>query len=147
MGVVHGFHQLPGAGSRQFDPGAVELFLRAQSAWLGQGLARALDPVAVRIVLAAHDASHPSWLGVIAATQQALGAAPGQALAGLYAFHGRVAGCLERGPDPLLDALVAEGVRRLLSVRLAALTEAAVAASVAPGAVVGATPAEARPAG
>lgn len=132
MGVIHGYHA-PTRAARTterapLDRDAAELFVRAQSSWLRQGLARACDPAAVGIVLAAHDASHESWLSLISAVEQRAPGDAARALSTLYAFHGRVAGTLERGPDNRLSAAVAAGVRRLLEERLAELTDAAVTA-------------------
>ena len=136
MGVIQGFHAPAGtapAGRAPLDIGAAEMFVRAQSSWLRQGLTRGCDPTAVGIVLAAHDSAHPSWLCLIAAVEERVGPDAAGALCTLYTFHGRVVGALERGPDNRLSAAVAAGVRRLLEERLAELTDAAVDALAGQG--------------
>ncbi|HVM13338.1 MAG TPA: hypothetical protein VM287_03310 [Egibacteraceae bacterium] len=144
MEVIQGFHTPAGhGGPRPLDREAAELFLRAQTSWLDMGLAWACDATAVGIVLTSHDDAHPSWLALIAVAHDTLGAAAGQALADLYAFQGRVAGVLHRGPDPRLSPTISGGVRSLLSDRLAQLTDAAVAAvSVAHGSPAAGVPAD-----
>lgn len=129
MGVIQGFHAPAGSGGHDaLDPGAAELFLRAQASWLHLGLDRACDATAVDMVLTSHDEAHPSWLALIAVVQDTLGTAPADALAVLYAFHGRIAGVLYRGPDPRLSPAVSGCVRSLLADRLTELTDAAVEA-------------------
>lgn len=144
MGVIQGFHATAGyGGPRPLDREAAEVFLRAQTSWLHMGLTWACDATAVGMVLASHDDAHPSWLALIAAAQDTLGAAAGQALADLYAFHGRVAGVLHRGPDPRLSPAISGSVRSLLSDRLARLTDAAVAAvAVSHGSAAAGVPAD-----
>jgi hypothetical protein len=110
---------------------AIALFLRTQASWLAHGLARADDPTAVGIVLGRHDVSHERWLGVIAYLDR-VDQTVAEQLATLYAFHGRIVGCLERGPDPRLGADVHQEVRRMLSRRLAAMTSECVTAVAAP---------------
>jgi hypothetical protein len=101
------------------------IFLRTQAAWLSHGLERADDPTSVGIVLARHDVCHEHWLDMIAHLDREDEEVAGQ-IATLYAFHGRVVGCLERGPDRRLGADVRGEVRRLLSRRLAAMTDACI---------------------
>lgn len=133
MGLIHGFRAPAGDDGRcLLDREAATLFLRSQSSWLRQGLDRACDEVAVGIVLASHDTAHASWVALIAAVGDAVGPASADALAALYAFHGRVAGVLHRGPDPRLSADVAACVRSLLADRLVELTDVAVTALFCP---------------
>ena len=104
------------------DSFAAADFLRAQACWLRDGLQRAEDPVSVRMVLRAHDAAHPAWCVLIGHVRSS---DPGLAakLDGLYAYHGRVAGALDRGRDPLLADATVRAVRALLADRLEAMTE------------------------
>lgn len=118
--------QGPSARRAMLDGDAAERFLRSQCSWLQKGLHQACDPPEVTRVLSAHDTCHHSWLGLIAAVNEALGDVPARILATLYAFHGRVAGSLERGPDPLLSEEVCADVRALLECRLTTLTDGAV---------------------
>jgi hypothetical protein len=128
MGVIQGFAS-PWDGKRHatVDVAAASLFLRAQASWLCRGLTRNDDPAAVGIVLGAHDASHESWLTLIAATQVSHGDDTAQEIAALYGFHGRVVGSLERGLDRRLETRVADHIRELLAERLRDLTQAAIA--------------------
>lgn len=128
MGVIHGYHAPAGDGRGPLDRQAAELFLRSQTSWLRQGLDRACDEAAVRVVLASHDTSHASWLALIAAVSDTVGAESADTLAALYAYCGRVAGALCRGPDPRLSPTVAACVRSQLAIRLTELTDAAIAA-------------------
>lgn len=113
------------------DRTAAAMFLRAQASWLRRGLRLVSDAVEVGIVLGTHDASHESWVDMIAAVERALGDDATQKMAQLYAFHGRVAGSLERGMDLRLDEAVRTQVRRMLADRLTELTEEAIAALTA----------------
>lgn len=127
MGVIHGFHAPAGDGGRlRLDRQAAALFLQSQASWLRQGLERAGDATAVGMVLASHDTSHASWVALIAAVGDAVGTEAADTLAALYAFCGRVAGVLCRGPDPRLSPTVAACVRSQLTDRLTELTDAAV---------------------
>lgn len=128
MGVVQGYSPLRDArrSSRGLDRAAAELFLRAQCAWLRQGLARADDPTAVRLVLAAHDTTHPSWIALIGQVRAVLGPDAADSVGALYALHGQVAGTLVRGSNPLLDPSVTAAVRGFLHGRLRTLTDRAV---------------------
>jgi hypothetical protein len=112
-----------------FDPRAAEAFLREQAECLGAGLGAADDPLAVRAVLRSHDGGHERWLSLIAAVSS-LDSAAGDTLAALYAFHGRVAGSLERrrcardgGRDPL-GALLAARLEVCTTAGVAAMREA-----------------------
>lgn len=111
---------------RPFDAEVATLFLRAQASWLCRGLRRAGDPIAVRLVLGSHDACHGRWLTLIDHAGQSLRPDIAHQLAELYAYHGRVAGSLERGVDGRLDPEVADNVRALLAAQLSRLTEAAI---------------------
>jgi hypothetical protein len=113
------------------DRTAAATFLRAQASWLRRGLRLVGDAVEVGLVLGTHDASHESWVDLIAAVERALGEEAAQKLSQLYAFHGRVAGSLDRGMDLRLDEGVRAQVRRMLADRLTELTEEAVAALTA----------------
>ncbi|MDP9405817.1 MAG: hypothetical protein M3O86_04330 [Actinomycetota bacterium] len=93
-----------------------------------RGLDRASDPVAVALVLGAHDRSHERWLRLVATVTRGCGDAAGQRVAALYGFHGQVAGSLERRACELLDPPVAREVRRMIAGRLDDLTEATVTA-------------------
>lgn len=132
MGVIRGFcspwsaDDDAAASGRLVDRNRAALFLRAQSSWLRLGLGRADDPTAVGIVLGAHDASHESWLALIAALE-AEDAEAAERVSALYWFHGRVVGSLERGADRRLGADALAGVRSLLAAMLGRLTEEAVA--------------------
>lgn len=133
MAVVHALPSSPRpaarpAASRGVDADATAAFLRAQAAWLRRGLVRAGDPVAVALVLAAHDRSHERWVRLVATVTRGCGAAAGQRVAALYGFHGHVAGSLERRACELLDPPLAREVRRMIAERLADLIEATVAA-------------------
>lgn len=110
------------------DRTAAAMFLRAQASWLRRGLRLVGDAVEVSLVLGTHDASHESWVDLIAAAERALGKDAAQKLSQLYALHGRVAGSLDRGMDLRLDEAVRAQVRRMLADRLTELTEEAVAA-------------------
>lgn len=128
MGVIHGYHAPAGDGRRPLDRQAAALFLRCQTSRLRQGLDRTSDETTVRMVLASHDTSHASWVALIAAVGDAVGAESADTIAALYAFSGRVAGVLCRGPDPRLSPAVTACVRSQLAARLSDLTDAAVTA-------------------
>lgn len=132
MGVIQEFVVPPPRGAPAqrgtLDCDAAEAFLRSQCAWLREGLQHACEPPEVARVLSRHDTCHHSWLALIAAVGDALGEMPARTVATLYAFHGRVAGSLERGPDPLLSGAVCAEVRALLEAQLTELTDAAIAA-------------------
>lgn len=121
----------PGVLVQPLDRTAAAMFLRAQASWLRRGLRLVGDAVEVGLVLGTHDASHESWVDMIAAVERGLGDEAAQKMAQLYAFHGRVAGSLERGMDLRLDETVRIQVRRMLADRLTELTEEAIAALTA----------------
>jgi hypothetical protein len=118
-----GYEHVEDAAAREQ---ATCVFLRTQAAWLTHGLERADDPTSVGIVLARHDVCHEHWLDMIAHLDGGDEQLAGQ-VATLYAFHGRIVGCLERGPDQRLGADVRAEVRRMLSRRLAAMTDECIA--------------------
>lgn len=101
-------------------------FLQAQAQWLQRGLQHGSDPVAVGIVLGAHDRSHDRWVALIELVWRSLGSEAAQEVASLYAHVGRVAGSLERATMDLLPAEIATAARALLAQRLDELTEIAV---------------------
>lgn len=125
MGVIHGFNApwtvSNDAGVHHLDAPRAALFLRAQASWLQQGLDRVDDPAAIGIVLGTHDASHESWCALICALEQT---APDLAadVSGLYAYHGRIVGSLERGLDRRLEPSVRAQVHAMLAKRLTELT-------------------------
>jgi hypothetical protein len=128
MGVTHRIIALPARGRAgaqaarwRSDRADGALFLRSQSAWLRRGLEAAEDPAAVGVVLSVHEASHERWLGLIGELEAA-GDPSAPAVSGLYEFHGRIVGFLERGLDRRLDARVCKGIRSLLVLRLRELT-------------------------
>lgn len=128
MSVMQGFAaDWRSSDEAGLDSPAIAAFVRGQCACLRRGLKRAEDAAAVEVVLRRHESWHETWLSLISVVQRSCPVA-GAEVAGLYAFQGRVAGCLERGPDPLLDPAVRAGVRELLADHLSALTERTVAA-------------------
>ncbi|CAN5865501.1 hypothetical protein BH23ACT8_BH23ACT8_18960 [soil metagenome] len=108
-----------GAGGHD-DADAAALFVRAQVSWLRRGLERADDCTAVAMVLAVHDAAHREWLELLPRLDGPARAAADE----LYAFCGRVAGTLQRGPDPRLPAATSAAVRALHAERLTGLARA-----------------------
>lgn len=135
MGAEHCF-LIPRCGAPASDQAALDRdaaagFLRQQCTGLSDGLAQACVPWAATRVLATHDASHPQWLALIAALQAVGDTSTAGLVSTVYAFHGRVAGCLERGPDPRLSEGICADVRALLASRLHELTERAVDAVTA----------------
>jgi len=101
-------------------------FIRAQSQWLARGLSRSADPVAVDIVLSAHDRSHERWVTLINQVDVDLGEEASAEITLLYSYLGRIAGSLARGATELLCPQVAGDVRELLAQRLSDRTEAVV---------------------
>lgn len=122
---------VPAQGASSDDSGpalnraAAATFLRQQATWLHRGLQNACDHDAVGEVLAAHDTFHRMWIELIAAVNRTCGEDAARTLSALYAFHGHIAGTLERGPDPRLDTGTCAQVRALLDGHLVQLTEAA----------------------
>ena len=101
-------------------------FLRAQCQWLQRGLAHSSDPVAVAVVLGAHDRSHERWVSVIQAVRETMGDEPADEMSLLYLSMGRIAESLSRRATELLCPNVAAEVRDLLGERLCDRTEAVV---------------------
>ncbi|MEX0659633.1 MAG: hypothetical protein WD080_10920 [Egibacteraceae bacterium] len=122
----------PASDRPALDRNAAARFLTQQCTGLSDGLAQACVPWASTRVLTAHDASHPQWLALIAALQAVGDTSTAALVSTVYAFHGRVAGCLERGLDPRLSTAVCADVRALLASRLHELTEQAVGAVTSP---------------
>lgn len=112
----------------ELDRLAAALFLRAQASWLRRGLRLSADPTEVEVVLGIHDSSHESWVSLIAAVEHSLGDDAAQLVSGLYSFHGRVAGSLERGLDVRIEPAVRSQVREMLAMRLTQMTQEAVTA-------------------
>jgi hypothetical protein len=98
-------------------------FMRAQALWLRRGLECAGDPIALEIVMAAHDRSHDRWVRVISHVGEHLGGDAATAVSGVYATFGRTAGCLERDALDLVHPDVAFRVRAVLARRLEEMTE------------------------
>jgi hypothetical protein len=111
------------------DPGAddLALFLRVRASWLCQGLARRRDVSVVRRVLRDCDRSHESWLWWFAELRRRGDADAVEALAELYAYHGRVAGILAGPGAELLAPEIVERAGRVMADELVARTEAAIA--------------------
>jgi hypothetical protein len=116
----------PDGDVARLDAAAACTFLQSQARWLTHALANADDPEVVGTVLGMHDASHASWLHLLAATGERDVDAAAQ-LVTLYGFHGQVVGSLERGVDCRLSIGVQVEVRRLIARRLELLTDEAVA--------------------
>ena len=98
-------------------------FMRAQSLWLRRGLESAGDPMALEVVMAAHDRSHDRWVRVISHVSDHLGEEAAQAVSTVYGTFGKTAGCLERDALDLVHADVAARVRAVLARRLEEMTE------------------------
>jgi hypothetical protein len=98
-------------------------FMRAQALWLRRGLECAGDPLALEVVMAAHDRSHDRWVRVISHVGDHLGEEAAQAVSAVYGTFGKTAGCLERDALDLVHADVAERVRAVLARRLEDMTE------------------------
>lgn len=101
-------------------------FLRAQAQWLERGLTNGHDPIAVGIVLDAHDRSHDRWVATIRMVAAALGDDAADAIASLYSSMGRIAGSLDVGATEMIDSNLAVQVRQFLADKLGEVTEAAV---------------------
>jgi len=89
-------------------------FLRTQAAWLDRGLVHADRPVVVSLVLEAHARAYESWLELIHSLSAAGCEVAAAEVAGLFAFHGRVAGALEHLHETWLDGELGLEVRRVL---------------------------------
>lgn len=100
--------------------------LSDQAASLVTGL-RSLDPSEQERALCAHDASHESWMRLLAALDDTGAEELTGDLTALYAFHGRLAASLERGLDGWFSIAAAREVRTVLGDQLAACTTTTVA--------------------
>jgi hypothetical protein len=89
-------------------------FLRTQATWLDRGLVHADRPVVVSLVLEAHARAYESWLELIHSLSAAGFEVAAAEVAGLFAFHGRVAGALEHLHERWLDGELGIEVRRVL---------------------------------
>lgn len=100
-------------------------FVEQEACLLRTALARPSEQAA-EVVLAAQDRAHASWLALVSGVSR--GGDPGLAeeLTRLYGFHGRLAGWLERGADPLLGGTVVPLLRLLLVDELRGKTGGAV---------------------
>jgi hypothetical protein len=78
-------------------------------------------PTAVALVLTVHDTAHRGWLELLPRLDGPARAATED----LYAFCGRVACTLQRGPHPRLPAATSADVRALLAEHLTTLSCAA----------------------
>jgi hypothetical protein len=116
---------LPAGPDRALDAAAASTFLQSQGRWLVHALDHMEAPDVVGTVLGVHDASHESWLELIADLER-FDEATATDIAALYGYHGRVVGCLERGLDPLLSSTVQRQIRHMLSRRLDGMTSRAV---------------------
>lgn len=101
-------------------------FVRAQCQWLQRGLSHSCDPVAVAVVLGAHDRSHDRWVSVIQQVRETIGDEAALEMSLLYLSMGRIAESLSRRATELLCPNVAAEVRELLGQRLGDRTEAVV---------------------
>lgn len=100
--------------------------LSDQAAGLVAGL-RSLDPSEQERALSAHDASHESWMRLLATLDDTGAEELTGDLTALYAFHGRLAASLERGLDGWFSIAAAREVRTVLGDQLAACTTTTVA--------------------
>src|SRR5680860_278068 len=110
------------------DVDAATSFLRAQSSPLARRLRGTGAADAVGIALARHEASHATWIELIAAVECCRGQRAAACVADVYACHGEVVGSLECRLHRLLAPEAAVLLHRLLAQRLDDLTEKAVAA-------------------
>lgn len=117
----------------RFDVEGACAFLCAQASWLDLGLRRSEDPSLLATALRAHERGHETWIGLIGAADRAGETGASDRMGALYAFHGRVVGVLEGGPDGRVDAVACAEVRRLLCERLGRLTRDTLDALRVPG--------------
>lgn len=96
-----------------------------QAAALLAGL-RSVEAADQERALSAHEASHESWMRLLAAVAGVGAEELSGDLAALYAFHGRLAASLERGLDGWFSIAAAREVRVVLGEQLAACTAATV---------------------
>lgn len=100
-------------------------FLATQASCMRRGLASAADPAIVAVIASIHARSHDRWLATIAVANEHLGPAAGDAVAALYAFHGRLIDSLEQRHMDVLPAEVAAKARAVLAIQLDDLTRVA----------------------
>lgn len=103
-------------------------FLREQAEALGDALRGAGDPADVATALTAHEASHETWVCLLARLEREGSSHLAADIETLYAFHGRVVESLERGLDGWFNPEAAFQIRTVLADRLADCTAMAVAA-------------------
>lgn len=101
-------------------------FLATQASCLRRGLAFASDPAIVAVVAGIHARSHDRWLATIGVASGDIGPAAGDAVAALYAFHGRLIHSLEKRTMDLLPDHVAAKARAVMAIQLDDLTAAAI---------------------
>ena len=101
-------------------------FLATQASCVRRGLASAHDPAVVAVVAGIHARSHDRWLATIAVANEEIGDRAGDAVAALYAFHGRLIRSLEKRTMDLLPDEVAAKARAVLAIQLDDLTGAAI---------------------
>jgi hypothetical protein len=116
-----------GAGGPVEGPEVVARFLCEQSELLTGGLASADDSDKVVGVVASHEASHATWLRLIADAEQWCAPDTLDELLGLYSLHGWVVGILKRRVGSLLSAELASRVRSVVADELTERTDALVA--------------------
>ncbi len=102
-------------------------FLRQQAEALCSGLRHSDDPAALATALTAHEASHETWVHLLARAERQGPPELAAELASLYEYHGRLVESLERGLQGWLNAQAAYEIRTVLADRLAACTTTAVA--------------------
>lgn len=103
-------------------------FLREQAEALCTGLRATSSPALLATALNAHEASHETWMCLLARLERDGPPQLAADLETLYEFHGRLVESLERGLDGWLNAQAAYEIRRVLADRLAECTAMAVAA-------------------
>lgn len=114
------------ADARPVDPGTGVTFVTQEANALREALARPGCPHRLLRVMRRQDRAHESWLALVARARRRGDADLADEIIDLYGFHGRLAGCLEKGFDPSLHPLVERHLRRLLMAELSRLTARAV---------------------
>src|SRR3712207_5974721 len=92
-------------------------FLATQASCVRRGLAGADDPAIVEVVAGIHARSHDRWLATIAVANDEHGHRAGDAVAALYAFHGRLIDSLQSRTMALLPSDVACRARGLMALQ------------------------------
>jgi len=100
-------------------------FLATQASCLRRGLACADDAAIVSVVAGIHARSHDRWLAMIAVAGETQGPEAADALAALYAFHGRLVDSLQTRTMALLPSAVAARARAVMAMQLDELTTVA----------------------